>query len=101
MIDLAREWRVERMLHVLADAVDGDLEPDAPAFTGATPPEPNNPYADSQAARELPGLPKERNFHGVSLAVAHVTGMAAALLAEGVAKSELTDRLARGSKTFT
>ena len=47
-------------------------------------------------ARELPGLPKERNFHGVSLAVGHVTGMAAALLAEGVAKSEFSDRLTRG-----
>ena len=50
-------------------------------------------FVASTWARELPGLPKERNFHGVSLAVAHVTGMAAALLATGVAKSEIADRL--------
>ena len=50
-------------------------------------------FVASTWARELPGLPKERNFHGVSLAVAHVTGMAAALLATGVAKSELAERL--------
>lgn len=37
-------------------------------------------------ARPLGELPKERNFHGVSLAVAHVTGMVASLLAEGVPK---------------
>ena len=56
----------------------------------------NGVFVASSWARELPGLPKKRNFHGVSLAVAHVTGMAAALLAEGVTKSALTDRLARG-----
>ena len=50
-------------------------------------------FVASTWARELSGLPRERNFHGVSLAVAHVTGMAAALLATGVAKSELAERL--------
>ncbi|GMR24291.1 MAG: hypothetical protein BMS9Abin37_2814 [Acidobacteriota bacterium] len=56
----------------------------------------NGVFVASSWARELPGLPKERNVHGVSLAVAHVTGMAAALLGGSVAKSELADRLAHG-----
>ncbi len=38
----------------------------------------------SSWARQLGELPKERNFHGVSLAVAHVTGVAAGLLSRGV-----------------
>ncbi len=52
-------------------------------------------FVASPWAREIPGLPRERNFHGASLAVAHVTGMAAALVTTGVAKSELTERLQR------
>ena len=83
-----------RLDSVITVRADQELEADAIRYE-------NGVFVASSWARELPGLPKERNFHGVSLAVAHVTGMAAALLAEGVAKSELTDRLARGSKTFT
>jgi flavin-dependent dehydrogenase len=72
-------------------AVEGNHELEADAIRYE-----NGVFAASSWARELPGLPKERNVHGVSLAVAHVTGMAAALLAESVAKSELADRLRRG-----
>ena len=32
--------------------------------------------------RQLPELPKERNFQGVSFAVSHVTGIAAKILSE-------------------
>lgn len=41
----------------------------------------------SSWAWPLGELPKERNFHGVSLAVAHVTGIAASALASGVPKA--------------
>ena len=68
---------------------DHELEADAIRYEDGV-------FVASSWARELPGLSKERNLHGVSLAVAHVTGMAAVLLAEGVAKSELADRLGRG-----
>ena len=78
-----------RLDGVIAVREDHELEADAIRYE-------NGVFVASSWARELPGLPKERNLHGVSLAVAHVTGMAAVLLAQGVAKSELTDRLARG-----
>ena len=72
---------------VIAVREDHQLEADAIRYE-------NGVFVASSWARELPDLPKERNVHGVSLAVAHVTGMAAALLADGVPKSELADRLA-------
>ena len=78
-----------RLDGVIAVEEDHELEADGIRYE-------NGVFVASSWARELPGLPKERNLHGVSLAVAHVTGMAAVLLAEGVAKSELADRLARG-----
>ena len=78
-----------RLAGVITVRADHELEADAIRYE-------NGVFVASSWARELPGLPKERNFHGVSLAVAHVTGMAAVLLAEGVVKSALTDRLARG-----
>jgi len=78
-----------RLDGVIAVRENHELEADAIRYE-------NGVFIASSWARELPGLPKERNFHGVSLAVAHVTGMAAALLAESVHKSELVDRLARG-----
>lgn len=78
-----------RLDGVIAVRADPGLEADAIRYE-------NGVFIASSWARELPGLPKERNFHGVSLAVAHVTGMAAALLAESVHKSELADRLRRG-----
>ena len=76
-----------RLDGVIAVEEDHELEADAIRYE-------NGVFVASSWAREIPGLPKERNVHGVSLAVAHVTGMAAALLAESVAKSELADRLA-------
>ena len=76
-----------RLDGVIAVDEDHELEADAIRYE-------NGVFVASSWAREIPGLPKERNVHGVSLAVAHVTGMAAALLAESVAKSELADRLA-------
>ena len=39
-------------------------------------------------ARRLGALPKERNFHGVSFAVAHVSGMIARMLATGESDKE-------------
>ena len=75
-----------RLDRVVAVRADRELEADTIRYEDGV-------FVASTWARELPGLPKERNFHGVSLAVAHVTGMAAALLATGVAKSELAERL--------
>ena len=75
-----------RLDGVVAVREDRELDADAIRYEDGV-------FVASTWARELPGLPKERNFHGVSLAVAHVTGMAAALLATGVAKSELAERL--------
>jgi len=42
--------------------------------------EPRGRLVASPWARALPGLPRQRNFHGVSLAVAHLTGIAARAL---------------------
>ncbi len=42
--------------------------------------EPGGRLVASPWARALPGLPRQRNFHGVSLAVAHLTGFAARAL---------------------
>ncbi|TDI48517.1 MAG: hypothetical protein E2P02_00445 [Acidobacteria bacterium] len=75
-----------RLDGVVAVRADRELEADKIRYE-------HGAFVASTWARVLPGLPKERNFHGVSLAVAHVTGMAAALLATGVAKSELAERL--------
>jgi subtilisin family serine protease len=44
-------------------------------------------------ARERGALPREKNFHGTSFAVAHVTGIAARLLSEG--RSSLREGLVR------
>lgn len=44
-------------------------------------------------ARERGVLPREKNFHGTSFAVAHVTGIAARILSEG--ESALGEALAR------
>jgi dTDP-glucose 4,6-dehydratase len=41
-----------RFLHVSTDEVYGSLEPDAPAFTEASPHAPNSPYAASKAAAD-------------------------------------------------
>jgi subtilisin family serine protease len=48
-------------------------------------------------ARERGALPREKNFHGTSFAVARVTGIAARLLSEGE-RGSLPDALARVSR---
>jgi dTDP-glucose 4,6-dehydratase len=47
-----RERDAFRFLHVSTDEVYGSLEPDAPAFTEASPHAPNSPYAASKAAAD-------------------------------------------------
>ena len=42
MIDLAREWQVDRMVHVSTDEVYGDLGPTDPAFSETTAISPNS-----------------------------------------------------------
>jgi len=51
-------------------------------------------FVASPWARPLGELPRERNFKGVSLAVAHVTGIAASRLGGGVRKTDLMAALA-------
>lgn len=53
-------------------------------------------FIASPWARTLDELPKERNFHGTSLAVAHVTGFAARALGAGVPPNELQSALRDG-----
>jgi len=60
-------------------AVDSD-----PDLTGAEMRFEDDVVIASHWARPLEELPKERNFSGVSLAIANVTGVAAALLARGL-----------------
>jgi subtilisin family serine protease len=76
-----------RLRDVVAVRDDRELEGDVIRYD-------NGVFVASTWARELPGLPKERNVHGVSMAIAHVTGIAAALLANGVPKSNLVESLA-------
>ena len=56
LIDAARRaWQSEaghRFIHVSTDEVFGDLEPDDPPFTAATPYRPSSPYAASKAAAD-------------------------------------------------
>lgn len=75
---------------VIAVRADRGLETDELRFE-------NGVFVASTWARPLGELPKERNFYGVSLAIAHVTGMAAALLASGVRKEDVRSRLAERS----
>ena len=51
--ELARAPRPFRLLQVSTDEVYGSLGPTDPAFTEATPLEPNSPYAASKAAADL------------------------------------------------
>ena len=51
--ELARAPRAFRLLHVSTDEVYGSLGATDPAFTEATPLEPNSPYAASKAAADL------------------------------------------------
>src|SRR5436305_3442801 len=52
LLDAAREFKVERMIHVSTDEVYGTLGPTG-AFTEETPLAPNSPYAASKAASDL------------------------------------------------
>lgn len=57
-------------------------------------------FVASSWARSLGELPRERNFHGSSLAVAHVSGMVASALAEGVPKEEVVSALRERCETI-
>jgi dTDP-glucose 4,6-dehydratase len=52
LLDAAREFKVERFVHVSTDEVYGSLGPTG-AFTEQTPLAPNSPYAASKAAADL------------------------------------------------
>ncbi len=52
MIDLARQWQVDRFLHVSTDEVYGSLGPEG-LFTEETPLAPNSPYAASKTSSDL------------------------------------------------
>lgn len=52
MIDLAREWEVEKFVHVSTDEVYGSLG-DEGLFTEETPLSPNSPYSASKAASDF------------------------------------------------
>ena len=52
LLDRARAAKVKRFLHVSTDEVYGDLGPDEPAFTEATPIRPRSPYSASKAASD-------------------------------------------------
>jgi subtilisin family serine protease len=60
----------------LAVAADYALDREAIRFEGGL-------FHASPWARQRGVLPREKNFHGTSFAVAHVTGIAAKLLSEG------------------
>ena len=52
MIDLARDWNVDRFVHVSTDEVYGTLGDDG-LFTEETPLAPNSPYSASKASSDL------------------------------------------------
>ena len=68
------------LANVIAVGGDPDIDVRQMRFEGGV-------FFASSWAWPLGELPKERNFHGVSLAVAHVTGIAASALASGVPKA--------------
>jgi hypothetical protein len=70
----------------LAVAADYALEGETIRFDGGI-------FRASPWARQRGQLPRERNFHGTSLAVAHVAGIAARILANG--EGSLGEALAR------
>lgn len=63
LLDLARQFEVERFVHVSTDEVYGSLGPTG-AFTESTPLAPNSPYAASKAASDLLVLAAVRT-HGL------------------------------------
>jgi subtilisin family serine protease len=70
----------------LAVAADYALEDENLRFDGRV-------FHASPWARQRGSLPRERNFHGTSFAVAHVSGIAARILSEG--ERSLGEALAR------
>ncbi len=53
LLTMARSAGVERFVHVSTDEVYGDLGPDDPRFTEATPLKPSSPYSASKAAADM------------------------------------------------
>jgi dTDP-glucose 4,6-dehydratase len=61
LLDVARQCRIERFLHVSTDEVYGSLGPTG-AFTEETPLHPNSPYSASKAASDLLALAAHHTF---------------------------------------
>lgn len=61
LLDVARERRIERFLHVSTDEVYGSLGPEG-KFTESTPLHPNSPYAASKASSDLLALAYHHTF---------------------------------------
>jgi dTDP-glucose 4,6-dehydratase len=61
LLDMARECRVERFLHVSTDEVYGSLGPEG-KFTEQTPVHPNSPYSASKAGSDLLALAAYHTF---------------------------------------
>ncbi len=53
LLDIAREAKIGRFVHVSTDEVYGDLQADEPAFTEQSPIKPSSPYAASKASADL------------------------------------------------
>ncbi|MFO0928007.1 MAG: dTDP-glucose 4,6-dehydratase [Gemmataceae bacterium] len=67
LLDAAREFKVERFVHVSTDEVYGSLGPTG-AFTETTPLAPNSPYAASKAASDMLALACHHT-HGLPVVV--------------------------------
>jgi dTDP-glucose 4,6-dehydratase len=61
LLDVARERKVERFLHVSTDEVYGSLGPEG-KFTESTPLHPNSPYAASKASSDFLVLAAHHTF---------------------------------------
>ncbi|HSQ74681.1 MAG TPA: dTDP-glucose 4,6-dehydratase [Bacteroidota bacterium] len=61
LLDVARERKIERFLHVSTDEVYGSLGPSG-KFTEQTPVHPNSPYAASKASSDLLALASQHTF---------------------------------------
>ncbi|HEX7240574.1 MAG TPA: dTDP-glucose 4,6-dehydratase [Longimicrobiaceae bacterium] len=68
LLDAARAAGTRRFVHVSTDEVYGDLEPDEPAFTEATPIRPSSPYSASKAGSDHLALAYHRT-HGMDVVV--------------------------------
>jgi dTDP-glucose 4,6-dehydratase len=61
LLDVARDRKIERFLHVSTDEVYGSLGPSG-KFTEQTPVHPNSPYAASKASSDLLALAYQHTF---------------------------------------